>query len=98
MPVQEKPEYEMEYFPTIIDINEPRKVIPLLTYAKPCLSLGTAYIHAVPIQRSTKVFTMWNQDGYMSGSPGDYLAVRADDHNDVYIIQKDIFQQSYEAI
>ncbi len=32
----------------------------------------------------------------MLGRPGDYLAVRADDLHDVYIIAGEIFAESYE--
>ena len=32
----------------------------------------------------------------MFGAIGDYIAVRADDVSDVYIIKKDIFVRTYE--
>jgi hypothetical protein len=32
----------------------------------------------------------------MLGKPGDYLVVRQDDENDIYIITKDIFESIYK--
>lgn len=32
------------------------------------------------------------------GRPGDYLAVRLDDITDIYVIQRDIFAETYEKV
>ena len=72
--------------------------IPLISYAKPCIPTGQSFIHAAPISKRTKVFTKWNPESYMLGEPGDYIAVRADDYNDVYIIKRKIFYDTYEQI
>lgn len=45
-----------------------------------------------------KVFTAWDEEKYMLGKEGDYLAVRMDDLHDIYIIEKSIFQRTYEEI
>ena len=71
------------------------EVIELITHSKSCVATGEVSILAKPLMRNTKVFTAWNPDGYMYGSAGDYLAVKAEDINDVYIIQKDIFVKTY---
>lgn len=34
---------------------------------------------------------------FIIGEKGDYLAARVDDVRDVYIIKRDIFQDTYEA-
>ena len=52
-------------------------------------------IYATALDERTKVFPVSEEDYYL-GRPGDYLAIRADDITDIYIIQKDIFQQTYE--
>ncbi|MCL2697255.1 MAG: DHH family phosphoesterase [Oscillospiraceae bacterium] len=72
-----------------------KELKPLLKY---CVSIGGAPIFALPLTRSTKVFTEWNPGGYMHGEPGDYLAVRCDDLNDVYIINKSVFEKTYEEV
>jgi phosphoglycolate phosphatase len=93
----EKPGRNFSYAPTVKNkiTGDSAELFP---YALPCLAAEEAVIHAVPLSRHTKVFTVWNPDGYMSGKPGDYIAVRRDDHNDVYIIRQDIFHQTYEPV
>jgi len=70
----------------------------IIRFAKSCVAKGETNIYAMPLEKNTKVFTTWNIDGYMYGKPGDYLAVRTDDFNDVYIIRKDIFEKTYQKI
>jgi len=72
--------------------------IEIVSFAKSCVAKGEIYIYAMPVTRKTKVFTDWNKDGYMLGEPGDYIAIRSDAHNDVYIIQQDIFKKTYDKI
>ncbi|MBP5410856.1 MAG: hypothetical protein J6Y26_02985, partial [Lachnospiraceae bacterium] len=43
-----------------------------------------------------ETYTMWDQEKYYLGRPGDWLAVRADDPSDVYVIEKGIFEKTYE--
>lgn len=85
------------YAPTARDrvTGEVKEISGLI---KPCIAAGEVYIFAEPIKRDTKVFTSWNIDGYMYGRPGDYIVVRSDDFNDVYIIREDIFHMTYEHI
>jgi phosphoglycolate phosphatase len=71
-------------------------VIKLLPYAKTCVSTGTVCIFAKKLDRVTKVFTTWDPGNYMYATPEDYLAVRVDDPDDVYIIDQDIFPRSYK--
>ncbi|MCL2633718.1 MAG: DHH family phosphoesterase [Oscillospiraceae bacterium] len=70
----------------------------LSSFLKFCVSSGSAPIFAKPLERNTKVFTEWNPNGYMYGKPGDYLAIKYDDINDMYIIQEEIFYLTYEEI
>jgi len=70
--------------------------VELSSYARPCIATGNMYIYASSIEKNTKVFTAWNPEGYMYGKAGDYIAVRADDKNDVYVIRRDIFEITYK--
>ncbi|MCL2580202.1 MAG: DHH family phosphoesterase [Oscillospiraceae bacterium] len=74
------------------------QTIKLEAYAKTCLPKGEVQILAKPLERNVKVFTSWNLEGYYCGKPGDYIAVRADDQKDVYIIREDIFYKTYESV
>lgn len=42
------------------------------------------------------MFTAWDEEKYMLGKPGDYLAVRSDDKHDIYVVERDIFFKTYE--
>ena len=85
------------YKPTVKNRNtgEIKELLPLM---KSCVSFSEAPIFAGVLTRNTKIFTDWNPGGYMYGRAGDYLAVKCDDVNDVYVIQKDIFAQTYEKL
>lgn len=83
-----------EYAPTIKDTLNGIS-LPLLPHAKSCISTGGSEIYAKPLQHSAKVFTLWDEEKYMMGKLGDYLAVRKDDLQDIYIIRKDIFSETY---
>lgn len=63
-----------------------------LCYPKP----GTGIL-ACRLEKRTKVFGKTRMD-YFVGKPGDYLAVRPDDQTDIYIIQKEIFERTYERV
>ena len=89
-------EYKMklEYFPTIKN-TKTGEILPLDDVAKTCVSEGGNVILAKPIKTTTKVFTKWNGDEYLKGEPGDYLACKESDPDDVYIINKEIFKETY---
>jgi len=74
------------------------EVRELESLAKSCVALGDIYVYAQQLTRDTKVFTSWNIDGYMYGRAGDYIVVRSDDPNDVYIIREDIFDLTYAKV
>jgi len=86
---------KLDYFPTIKN-TKTGEIIPLRRVAKTCVSEGGNTILAMPIYTTTKVFTKWNGSEYLKGEPGDYLAAKETDPDDIYIINKDIFIQTYE--
>ncbi len=87
----------LEYKPSIRNTST-NEVKQLLPYAKSCISGGGATILARELNRDIKVFTLWDEEKYLTGAPGDYLAVREDDLHDMYIIKKDVFPQLYEGV
>lgn len=52
-------------------------------------------ILARPLKKRTKVFRKGSLD-YFIGNEGDYMAVRCDDLQDIYIIQQEVFLRTYE--
>ena len=86
-----------EYYPTVKNMLT-GETISLRPYAKTCSSKGGNKILAKKIDRTTKVFTKWNQTEYLKGEAGDYLAVKINDPDDVYIINRDILGETYLAL
>lgn len=86
-----------EYAPVVKDVLEGRN-ISLIPYAKTCISSGEVHIYAAELDHCVKVFTAWDEEKYMLGKEGDYLAVRMDDLHDIYIIEKSIFHKTYEKM
>lgn len=85
----------LEFIPTIETLPE-EEYISIDEIAHLCYPKNELGIYARQLDRRTKVFPVnYNQD-YFIGRTGDYLAVREDDLQDIYIIQKDIFGQTYE--
>lgn len=82
------------YEPTVRNLTN-GEVLPLVQYAKTCVSTGNVKIYARQINRYVKVFTDWDKDKYFVGKPGDYIACRTDDNEDIFIIDFDIFNESY---
>jgi phosphoglycolate phosphatase len=83
-----------EYPPVVVDTVGGER-IPVLPYAKSCIAIGGSGIYARPLDHRVKVFTTWDPDKYYLGVEGDYLAVRADDLTDIYIIAKSVFERTY---
>ena len=88
---------EFEYEPRIKNsgTGEIKYVLP---FAKTIRAISSAIIYAKPLEQPVKLFTAWTEDKYYSGRVGDYIAVRADDEHDIYIINKDIMDKSYQMI
>ena len=66
-------------------------------YAKMCITKGGSRIHARQLTRRTKVFVTWSES-YLYGKPGDYLAARAENPKDIYIIRQDILAKTYQRV
>lgn len=84
-----------EYPPVVKDVTEGRN-ISLIPYAKSCVSSGEVHIYARELEHRVKVFTAWDEEKYMLGKVGDYLAARTDDLHDIYVIERNIFHRTYE--
>ena len=91
------PKVDFEYVPEIINrITGERKEI--LQFAKNCVASSKKIVRATRLKKHTKVFTDWDKDKYFSGEPSDWLVANDDDHNDCYIVKRDIFGDSYTEL
>ncbi len=86
-----------EYVPTIKDRTSGKNLL-LSDYASVCVPTGKVRIYARPLTRGVKVFTAWDKEKYMLGQPGDFLAVRTDDMHDVYVVERKIFDITYQLV
>ncbi len=87
----------LEYMPTIRSYAD-GFVYDLSKYAKTCISLGKNHILARPVTEILKIFTLWDSEKYYLGMPGDYLACRKENPQDIYIVNKDIFHKTYHKL
>ena len=92
-----KYDLKLEYSPTVRVIST-TEVVDLIPVAHLCVSTGGNHILARPLKRRVKVFTKWLKNDYLNGEIGDYLAMKASDTDDVYVIGKDLFKESYESV
>lgn len=93
----EEYDLKLQYHPKA-KVNDSKNEYSLLDYVKVCYSNGGGLIYAKALEKPVKVFTKWDQDSYTVGRVGDMLACRKDDLNDVYIIEKETFEMTYEEV
>lgn len=86
-----------EYEPVLHDYRSGKKW-KLHEDAKLCRVYANSRIYAKKLDHYVKVFTKWDKESYMSGTPGDYLACPEDDVKDVYVIKENIFNKTYENV
>ncbi len=96
-PADEKFRIEADYQPTIKDRTSGES-IELMQVARTCIPIRETNIFARPIERAVKIFTKQNNETYMSGCAGDYLAADAEDRSNLYVIKQNVFDSLYERI
>lgn len=72
--------------------------IDFLSYAKTCYPTEHSCIYAKQLTKTTKVFSKWNYDSYMLGNVNDYIACKADDPQDIYVIKESVFLKTYKEV
>ncbi len=83
-----------DYIPAV-ELPETKEYITIDELAHLCYPKKGGGILAKKLEKRTKVFRKGTME-YFVGNPGDYLAVRCDDEQDVYIIQEEVFLRTYE--
>lgn len=98
----ETTEQALDVFEMMLDFLPAVETVPEGIYisldeiARLCYPKKGKGIYACQLQKRTKVFPLNKNQEYFLGRPGDYMAIRPDDFRDIYIIQRDIFMQTYE--
>lgn len=88
---------QMKYIPAIKNRKD-NTTMQITRFAGSCMTTDRSRIYARPLKKTTKIFTAWDEDRYMLGKVGDYLAVREDDVHDIYAVEKKIFGLTYEKV
>lgn len=96
--------YDLLEEPFLIDDKSPwqskiyrysdREARSLAPHARKCIARDGALIRAAQLSRRVEVLTTWGE--WHLGKVGDWLVSRNDDCQDIYIIQKTIFERTYE--
>ena len=87
-------ELEAEYLPTVRNRITGQSE-NILDFAHSCIPTEETQVFARELDQITKVFPAWDEEQYMLGNPGDFIAVRCDDLHDIYIVERDIFLKTY---
>lgn len=82
---------------TIKDWEED-KIYKVEDYGHLCVAKEEFCIYATELNDCVKLFTKWDEDKYLLGMPGDYLAVSVDDLSNVFIEPGYNFRDRYEEI
>ncbi len=84
-----------EYAPILRNLHANEEYF-LMDYAKKCVCREDTRVFAKRLEKSTKVFTKWDYEGYMLGNVGDFICYPEDDDKDIYIVNKNLFDEIYE--
>lgn len=69
----------------------------LSDYAGLCVPTAAEAVYARPLEHAVKIFPKRDKGKYLTGRPGDYLAVKRDDLHDVFAVEREVFEKSYCA-
>ncbi len=72
--------------------------IRLSGYIHSCIPLESTIVQAYPLERACKLFPLWDEEKYLPGNIGDYLVALKDQPGDLFIVEKEVFEQTYELI
>ncbi|MFT3982298.1 MAG: DHH family phosphoesterase [Lachnospiraceae bacterium] len=90
-------ELEAEYLPTVRH-RITGQTESILDFAHSCISTGETQIYGRELDKITKIFTIEEEEKYMLGNPGDFIAARCGDLRDIFIVERDIFFKTYKFI
>ena len=83
------------YIPRVKDGNDGRNHL-ITEYVHMCMPKDAFCIYAMKLNQGVKVFPVWDEDGYMTGRAGDYLAASEDDLHNIFIETEQNLQNYFE--
>lgn len=87
---------KVDYFPTI-RVNATGASVGLEPFTYSCMMPGGDRVYVRKLNNVTKVFGKMTTT-YTKGDPGDYLAIKENEPDDVFIINRDNFKKLYQEI
>lgn len=88
---------DIAYMPAVKDWTNGNS-FQLVDYARFALPGDSFRIYAAKLDKCVKVFPQWDQNRYMLGMPGDYLAVSVDDLHNIFIEPGEGFWKNFEEV
>ena len=85
------------YEPTIKD-HVRNTTFHLQDYAKCCRPNANLQVYVKQLDKGVKLFPLWDEDGYMLGVSGDYLAAYCDNPQNIFIIRHKQLGENYEEV
>lgn len=67
-------------------------------YARSCRPNPNLQVYVKELEKGVKLFPLWDEDGYMLGVPGDYLAAYCDNPRNIFIIKHKQLGENYEVV
>lgn len=77
-----------------VERTDDRTYIPIDEAANLCYPKKGAAVLALQLSKRTRVFAK-NGTDYFVGDAGDYMAMRMEDKQDIYIIRQEVFRRTY---
>lgn len=87
----------ISYEPTIKD-HVRNTTFHLQDYAKSCRPNANLQVYIKQLDKGVKLFPLWDEDGYMLGVSGDYLAAYCDNPQNIFIIRHKQLGENYEEV
>lgn len=84
----------MEFMPAV-EMVDGNGYVAIDELAFLCYPKDDNFIYAKEVEKRVKIFRMNREEEYFSGNKGDYIVARGDDLKDIYIIQREIFRETY---
>lgn len=87
----------MEYNPVIRNDND-GSTRELFDYAGSCVSIGDIRVLAKKLKKTVKIFPANDEEHVLFGKPGDYLCMRKDHPQDLFVVEKEQFAVLYHRV
>ena len=97
IPSEDKYSSHPPYLPTMRNRLDGAQ-IDLSNFIHSCVPIESTIIQARALTRACKLFPLWDEEKYMLGNIGDYLAIIKDRPFNPFIVEKEVLNQLFEPV